>query len=95
MAMRRPTLRAATHKKMQFLEQKSRRRKYLHPRLKLPNLALQYSRDLGLAKWVFRGHYRMRDVRFGSLADISTHPINVRFHPKSGHSATTWVRLCE
>jgi hypothetical protein len=66
MAMRRPTLRAAMHKKMQFLEQKSRRRKYLHPRLKLPNLALQYSRDLELAKWVFRGHHRMRDVRFGS-----------------------------
>jgi hypothetical protein len=86
MAMRRPTLRAATHKKMQFLEQKSRRRKYLHPRLKLPNLALQYSRDLELAKWVFRGHYRMRDVRFGSEADIAASPRNVRFPPQSGHS---------
>jgi hypothetical protein len=26
------------------------------------------------------------NVGFGSLADISMHPINVRFHLKSGHS---------
>jgi hypothetical protein len=30
---------------------------------------------------VYRGH----DVRFGSKADITECPINVRFTPKSGH----------
>jgi hypothetical protein len=30
---------------------------------------------------------RLRDVRFGSLADIGLPAIDVRFTPKSGHSA--------
>jgi hypothetical protein len=43
------------------------------------------SRDLRQTKWVNSGPRKSADVRFGSKADMTACPRDVRFTPKSGH----------